>query len=59
MAYISCGENNLYGHPSEAVLERLEKAGTDAFISWESGALCFQHGRMYLYKEAYARLWMQ
>lgn len=39
IALISCGENNRYGHPAQEVLDRLEKAGSQVYITAEGGAL--------------------
>lgn len=36
---ISCGKNNVYGHPHEALLERLVESGTDVWLTMESGAV--------------------
>lgn len=38
-ALISCGEDNSYGHPHEALLERLKVAGAEALCTEESGAI--------------------
>ena len=37
--FISCGKNNLYGHPHKAALERLSKTGAKIFITAERGQL--------------------
>ena len=39
---ISCGENNVYGHPHAETLERLEKNGVLYLITYEEGAVCFR-----------------
>ncbi len=39
VAVISCGRNNLYGHPHAEVLERLEEAGCQVQITAERGAV--------------------
>ncbi len=36
---ISAGRNNMYGHPHEQVLERLEASGCKYFITYEQGAI--------------------
>lgn len=38
-AVISCGANNLYGHPHEEVLERLSACGTEVFRTDEMGSV--------------------
>lgn len=38
-AIISCGKNNVYGHPHEDVLNRLEKAGTEIYRTDEDGSI--------------------
>ncbi len=39
IALVSCGENNRYGHPAQDVLDRLEQAGSQVYITAEGGAL--------------------
>ena len=39
LALISCGKNNLYGHPSQEVLERLHTAGCGVWRTDQQGAL--------------------
>ncbi len=41
-AFISCGIRNSYGHPHEELLERLDTAGCQTFITPESGAIILQ-----------------
>ena len=36
---ISCGKHNRYGHPDQAVLERLARAGSVIFRTDEKGAV--------------------
>ncbi|MBR4344857.1 MAG: DNA internalization-related competence protein ComEC/Rec2 [Lachnospiraceae bacterium] len=36
---ISCSKNNSYGHPSSETLKRLEEAGSDTYITAESGLI--------------------
>ena len=38
-AVISCGEDNVYGHPHEELLARLEAAGSDIFCTANGGAV--------------------
>ena len=45
LAVISCGRNNLYGHPSQEVLERLHGAGCRVWRTDLDGALTIQAGR--------------
>ena len=39
LALISCGQDNRYGHPHAALLERLEDAGCSIFTTAEGGAV--------------------
>lgn len=36
---ISCGKNNLYGHPHEELLDRLKESGTRVYRTMDSGAI--------------------
>ena len=38
-AVISCGEGNRYGHPGEDTLKRLEKQGTNWYVTVDTGAV--------------------
>lgn len=38
-AVISCGKDNSYGHPAVETLERLEEAGTETFVTADTGAV--------------------
>lgn len=38
-AIISCGRNNIYGHPHEETLERLKEAGTEVFRTDQEGTI--------------------
>lgn len=40
IALISAGENNSYGHPHEALLERLSQSGSEILCTKESGEIC-------------------
>ena len=40
-AVISCGENNPYKHPSDEVLENLQRSGASVYRTDESGSLIF------------------
>ena len=42
---ISCGKNNVYGHPHKETLERLDKVGCKVFITKDYGALTIRVGR--------------
>ena len=42
MAVVSVGENNIYGHPSEGVLRRLEAFGTKVMCTDEEGTIVFR-----------------
>lgn len=47
-AVISCGENNLYGHPARETVERLQAAGSRIFETPECGAVMIaSDGEMY------------
>ena len=39
---ISCGKNNSYGHPNKELLERVEAAGSEAYITYQTGAVSFE-----------------
>ena len=39
---ISVGRNNLYGHPSPKVIERLEEAGSKIYRTDADGAVIFE-----------------
>ncbi len=52
LAVISCAEKNRYGHPHEALLSRLKKAGTVIKMTKESGAVkVITDGKKYTVKE--------
>jgi competence protein ComEC len=36
---ISCGEKNLYGHPHQETMERLQNAGMEIYRTDESGSI--------------------
>ena len=38
-AVISCGENNIYGHPHEETMERLEAVGSSVYRTDEQGTV--------------------
>lgn len=38
---VSCGENNLYGHPGEHAVERMEETGAEIFYTMENGQVTF------------------
>ena len=50
LAVISCGRNNAYGHPHQAVVERLEAAGCRQVTTAEQGAVIIrlQDGEIWL-----------
>lgn len=39
LAWISCGEDNRYGHPSKTVIKRLEKLECQYYITMENGCI--------------------
>ena len=39
LTIISCGKDNLYGHPHAETLERLESARSDVRLTWEQGQI--------------------
>ena len=53
VAFISCGENNRYGHPHEETLERLQEAGAPVYRTDESGAVMVSKDRKGMYIETF------
>lgn len=45
LSVISCGKNNSYGHPTKAVLNRLEAAGSEIWCTYESGQIEVYEGK--------------
>lgn len=45
VALISCGEDNVYGHPHKELLERLEEAGCKVMTVAKDGAVTVEVGR--------------
>ena len=39
VSVISCGENNVYGHPHEQTIHRLEAVESNIWITSENGVL--------------------
>ena len=39
LSVISCGDKNMYGHPSDEAIERLEEAGSKIYITKDSGQI--------------------
>ena len=39
VSVISCGKDNSYGHPADEVLERLDKVGSDVWVTYECGQI--------------------
>jgi competence protein ComEC len=39
IAFVSCGKRNRYGHPSDDVINRLERVGTDIYRTDQCGML--------------------
>lgn len=39
ISIISCGKNNIYGHPHEDLLKRLQAVGTDIYATKDCGAI--------------------
>jgi competence protein ComEC len=39
IAVISCGKNNLYGHPHTETMETLDEYDIPSLITWQSGAV--------------------
>lgn len=50
-AVISCGKNNIYGHPAPDTVKRLEDGGADIYSTAERGSIIFKiiNGRAYLW----------
>lgn len=49
-AVISCGKGNRYGHPHEETLERMGAAEVNPVLTWESGAVRWRDGKLYLWR---------
>lgn len=49
---ISCGRNNSYGHPHQELLDRMEKYGTQVYITCDSGAVTIETDgkKMYIHE---------
>ena len=45
-AVISCGRNNIYGHPHDEVLEALKKSDIKVYRTDETGAVIVEKGRL-------------
>lgn len=43
---VSCGENNLYGHPGAQAVERMEGTGAELFYTMEGGQITIQIDKM-------------
>lgn len=39
ITWISCGENNSYGHPHQKFLERIKKLNSDIYVTMNDGAI--------------------
>lgn len=50
---ISCGENNLYGHPHEELLDRLKGTESNIKITYEYGAIALKTDGKKLYVKGY------
>lgn len=50
LAVISCGKDNMYGHPHTETLERLKKAGIPYLITYEEGAVAVGVGKKVVVK---------
>lgn len=52
MAFISCGKNNMYGHPSPEVIERLQSYGVHIYRSDKMGMVSIVNygGENYIYQ---------
>jgi len=55
MAVISCGEGNLYGHPSPSVVDRFQKKGTKLHLTMESGMICVNEIEGKIIVESYGK----
>ncbi len=54
IALISCGEDNLYGHPHKDTLERLNSVGAKVYVTAECGQITIEVGekvRVYGYRK--------
>jgi len=38
---VSCGENNLYGHPGTKAIERIQACGAEIFCTMDGGQITF------------------
>jgi len=38
---VSCGENNLYGHPGVKAVERMQASGAEIFYTKDNGQVTF------------------
>lgn len=45
IALISCGKNNIYGHPHEELMQRLEDAGAQIYVTARDGAITVTKNR--------------
>jgi len=53
LAVISCGQKNVYGHPHEELLERLEKYADRIYITKDTGAVTIipKKGKVKIWKK--------
>ena len=52
---ISCGENNIYGHPHKEALERMVKYSDIVYITKNSGMIWFQEKSGEIYIKSYLK----
>ena len=38
---VSCGQNNIYGHPGAKAIARMEACGAEIFYTMKNGQICF------------------
>ncbi len=53
VSLISCGENNRYGHPHEALIDRLETVGTRIYRTDQCGAVTINVSRDSIYVDTF------